>query len=280
MSTAFCPSSLPRGTPGSVLCTGVGRSVGLLSVVSTTPPGPSRRAPCIHARLHPLATNPGEKCELGFTLLEILLALSVLSVLLLLLLSSFTGAARVRETLSSRAREFRQIRLVLDRIGTDLMCAFATSAREESAFSLREDQLSGMPAGTLTFTAFQIPDGDSGHPPAEIVKIRYFPRIGADGVTLELHREQSDLPFIENKIPLRESLVADRLRGFSVEAYDGTTWVKEWPSGGASRTSMPKKVALTLLDERGGTYRREVPIRLAGQERNVTWSGRRSAGKQ
>ncbi|TRZ99647.1 MAG: prepilin-type N-terminal cleavage/methylation domain-containing protein [Deltaproteobacteria bacterium] len=215
----------------------------------------------------------------GFTLLEILLALSVLSVLLLLLLSSFTGAAKVRETLSSRAREFRQIRLVLDRVGTDLMCAFATASREDSALSLREDQLSGMPAGTLTFTAFQIPDGDSGHPPAEIVKIRYFPRIGADGVTIEIHREQSDLPFIGNKIPLRESPVADRLRGFTVEAFDGTTWVKVWPAGG-TKTSLPKKVAVTLVDERGGTYRREVPIRLAGQESSVTWSGRRSVGKQ
>ena len=215
----------------------------------------------------------------GFTLLEILLALSVLSVVLLLLLSAFTGAARVRETLSSRAREFRQIRLVLDRIGTDLMSAFATSVREESAFSLREDQLSGVPAATLTFTSFQLPDGDSGHPPAEIVKIRYFPRIGADGVTLELHREQSDLPFLENRIPLKESPVAEGLRGFRVEAFDGTTWVKEWPAGGSPKTVMPKKVAVTLVDTRGETYRREVPIRLAGQEGNVTWSGRRSAGK-
>ena len=49
----------------------------------------------------------------GFTLLEILLALSVLSVILLLLLSAFTGAARVRETLSARSRGFRQVRLVL-----------------------------------------------------------------------------------------------------------------------------------------------------------------------
>ena len=214
----------------------------------------------------------------GFTLLEILLALSVLSVLLLLLLSAFTGAARVRETLSSRSREFRQIRLVLDRIGTDLMSAFAASAREESALSLREDQLSGMPAATLAFTAFQLPDGDSGHPPAEIAKIRYFPRIGADGVTLELHREQSDLPFIENKIPLRESTIAQGLRGFRIEVYDGATWVKEWPAGGGSKTAMPKKAAVTLLDKHGDTYRREVPIFLAGQEGNVTWSGRR-AGK-
>ncbi|HZL97718.1 MAG TPA: prepilin-type N-terminal cleavage/methylation domain-containing protein [Terriglobales bacterium] len=255
------------------------RSVGLLSVVSTTPPGPSRRAPCIHARLHPLATNPGEKCELGFTLLEILLALSVLSVILLLLLSAFTGAARVRETLSTRSRGFRQIRLVLDRVGTDLMGAFATTARVESALSLREDQLSGMPAATLTFTAFQLPDGDGNHPPAEIVKIRYFPRIGADGVTLELHREQSDLPFIENKIPSRESVVADGLRGFRIELYDGTTWVKEWPAEGKTGTALPKKAAVTLVDAGGETYRREVPIALAGQEGNVTWSGRRPLAK-
>jgi len=48
--------------------------------------------------------------------------------------------------------------------------------------------------------------------------------------------------------------------------------------GGGSKTALPKKVAVTLVDERGETYRREVPIRLAGQEGNVTWSGRR--GKQ
>lgn len=216
----------------------------------------------------------------GFTLLEILLALSLLSILFLLLLSAFTGAVKVRETLSSRSRDFRQIRLVLDRVGTDLMGAFATSAREESALSLREDQLSGMPAATLTFTAFQLPDGDNAHPPAEIVKIRYFPRIGADGVTLELHREQSDLPFIVNKIPLRESPVAERLRGFRIELYDGTTWLKEWPAGGGTNTSLPKKAAVTLVDERGDTYRREVPIYLAGQEKFVTWSGRRPVGKQ
>ena len=215
----------------------------------------------------------------GFTLLEILLALSVLSVLLLLLLSSFTGAVRVRETLSSRARGFRQVRLVLDRVGTDLMGAFATTVREESALTLHEDELSGKPAATLAFTAFQLPDGDIGHPPAEVVKIKYFPRIGSDGVSLELHREQSDLPFIENKIPARESTVADGLRGFRIELYDGTTWVKEWPSGGGTKTAMPKKAAITLVDASGETYRREVPIPLAGQEGSVTWSGRRGAGK-
>jgi protein involved in polysaccharide export with SLBB domain len=41
------------------------RSVGLLDAPSSAPPGPSVATPCIHARLHRLATDAGEKCGLG-----------------------------------------------------------------------------------------------------------------------------------------------------------------------------------------------------------------------
>jgi peroxiredoxin len=41
------------------------RSVGRLDVLSSTPAAPSGRAPCIHARLHRLATKAGEKSGLA-----------------------------------------------------------------------------------------------------------------------------------------------------------------------------------------------------------------------
>lgn len=108
-----------------------------------------------------------------------------------------------------------------------------------------------------------------------MVKIKYYPRIGADGISLELHREQSDLPFIENKIASREQTMAEGLRGFRVELYDGSAWVKEWPTAGRPKTTLPKRAAVTLVDARGETYRREIAIPLAGQEGTVTYSGRR-----
>jgi len=212
----------------------------------------------------------------GFTLVEILLALAILSVIFVLLLSAFTGAARTREILSERSRDFRQIRIAMDRIGTDLQGAFASSIREDSALTCKEDQLSGKPAATLVFTAFQLPDLGEGRPPAGIVKIKYYPRVGADGTSLELHREQADLPFIENRFPLREALLAEKLKGFRVELYDGTAWHKEWPPSGAVKTTLPKKVAVTIVDSRGETYRREVLIMLSGQESVLTYSGRRT----
>lgn len=211
----------------------------------------------------------------GFTLVEILLALSMLSIVLLLLLSSFTGAVRVRETLSDRSREYRQIRILLDRLGTDLAGAFASSAREDSALTCREDQFSGMPAATLVFSAFQLAQTDGGRPPADVVKVRYFPRVGAGGTTLDLRREESELPFLENRIPPRETLVAEGIRGFRVELWDGAAWRKEWPPSGQGKTALPKKAAVTVLDARGEAFRREVPLFLAGQEGTVLQSGRR-----
>ena len=41
------------------------RSVGRLDVLSSTPAAPSGCAPCIHARLHRLATKSGEESGLG-----------------------------------------------------------------------------------------------------------------------------------------------------------------------------------------------------------------------
>lgn len=213
----------------------------------------------------------------GFTLVEVLLTLAVLSVVLMLLLSAFTGTGRAREVLSSRSKEFRQVRLVMDRLGTEIQGAIASPHREDSALTCREDQFSGKPAATLVFTALREPESESGRPPSDVVKVRYFPRLSTDGTSLELHREQSDLPFLGSRIPSRDALVAEGLQGFRVEMYDGSSWHREWPPGGGQKTRLPKKMAFELKGMRGETYRREVPIPLAGQEGELILSGRRPA---
>jgi len=216
----------------------------------------------------------------GFTLVELLLALAILSVILLLLLSAFTGAARTREALTERSRAFRQIRIAFDRIGTDLQGAFSSSIRESSALTLREDTLAGRPAATLVFTAFTLPETGTGRPPASVVKIKYFPKVGPDGASIELHREQADLPFLGNRIPLREATLAEGLKGFRVELYDGSGWHKEWPVPGKAKTALPKRAAVFMTGPYGETYRREVPLPLSGRESVLPWSGRRAGSAQ
>lgn len=217
----------------------------------------------------------------GFTLVEILLALAILSSILVLLLSSFTGASRGLEILEDRSGSFRQLRISMDRIGSDLIGAFSSTGAEASAFSCRLDQFSGKPASTLVFTAFVLPDTTGARPPSDVVRIRYFPKVSGDGRFIELHREQSDLPLIENTIPTRESRLASRLLGFRVELFDGTAWRNEWPpSGGGSKWRTPKKVSIVLTDFLGQEFRRTIPLSLSGQEASMLLSGTRGAGAQ
>ena len=213
------------------------------------------------------------KRHVGFTLVEVLLTLAIFSVIMILLVSAFTGASRTRSGLISRGRDFRQVLIAMDRIGTDLQGAFSSAKHPYSALTYKEDRLSGNPAATLAFTSFQIPSIGDGYPPSSIVRVAYFPKVSEDGVSIELHRRQSDLPFIENRIPVKEALIADRLKGFRAEFYDSSGWQKEWPAG-RSLTSLPKKVAITITDSRGVEYRREIALHLSGQD-SVIQSGNR-----
>jgi general secretion pathway protein J len=211
----------------------------------------------------------------GFTLIEILLALAILSVVLVLLLSSFTGAGRGLEILTERSGSFRQLRIAMDRMGTDLEGAFSSAGAAATALTCTQDQFSGKPASTLIFTAYSLPDTTGARPPSDLVRIRYFPKISEDGKFLELHREQSDLPLIENKIPTGESRLAARLQGFRVELYDGNAWLKDWPPPGRSKWTLPKKATLVITDFLGQEFRRTVPLPLAGQEAAGIYSGKR-----
>lgn len=213
----------------------------------------------------------------GFTLVEVLLAFAIFATVLVLLLSSFTGAERARDILSDRSRGYRQIRAGLDRIGTDLSGAFASDRVEGSALTVRTDTFSGKDASTLVLTAFTLPEPGGPRPATDIVKVKYSARVAPDGSFLDLYREQSDLPLIENRIATREVRLAEQLTGFKVEAWDGSDWVKEWPPAGGKATSLPAKIAFTLTDAAGKEYRRAIRLVLAGQQATILFSGQRTA---
>ncbi len=211
----------------------------------------------------------------GFTLVEVLLTLAILSTILLLLLSSFTGAERTLEILTDRSGAFRQLRISMDRIGTDLAGTLSSQGNETAFFTCRTDKFSEKPASTLTFLAFALPDTTGARPPSGLVKVRYFPKVSEDGRYIELHREQSELPLIENRIPTSESRLASRLLGFRVELFDGQKWNQEWPPQGGRKDILPKKVSFLLTDHRGQEFKRTVPLPLAGQEGSTLFSGKR-----
>ncbi len=211
----------------------------------------------------------------GFTLIEVLLTLAILATLMVLLLSSFVGAERGLDILSERARMFRQVRIGMDRIATDLAGSVASSLNESTAMVCRADKFADKPASTLIFTAFILPEAQGSRPSSDLVKVRYYPKISSDGKSIELYREQADLPFIENRFATRESRLATGLKGFRVDFFDGQKWLTEWPPQGGTKTTLPKSVTIVFIDGQDREYRRTVPLPLAGRETLAISSGLR-----
>lgn len=211
----------------------------------------------------------------GFTLIEVLLTLAILATLMALLLSSFVGAERGLDILSARARMFRQVRIGMDRIATDLAGAVSSNIIESTAMVCRVDRFADKPASTLLFTTFILPDAPGPRPSSDLVKVRYYPKISSDGKSIEIFREQADLPFVVNSFPTKESRLATGLKGFRVELSDGQRWRTEWPPEGGTRTTLPKSVTIVFIDDQDREYRRTVPIALAGRETLAISSGLR-----
>jgi general secretion pathway protein J len=211
----------------------------------------------------------------GFTLVEVLLTLGILATLFVLLLSSFVGAERGLDVLSGRAKMFRQVRIAMDRVASDLSGAFASDNIESTALSCRTDLFSGKPASTLAFSAFALPETSGPRPASDLVKVRYFPKVSDDGASIDLYREQADLPLIGNRIPTVESRLAKGLKEFRIELFDGQKWLKEWPPAGGRKTSLPKAVSVILVDSQEREYRRSISLPLAGREGRTVLSGAR-----
>jgi len=209
------------------------------------------------------------------TLVEVLLALGILSAVLALLLSAFTGAERARTALAQRSRQLRGILLAQDRIAQEVAGAFSSNSAGACRLTGREDRFGAVRASTLAFTAFAALRSQGGAPATGLLKVRYFPRQMEDGRLLELWREEAPAPLIENRFPVREARIAASLSAFRVEFWDGSAWVTEWPRPGTDPAAAPRRIAVILADEGERQYRREIALPLAGQEGALPLSGRR-----
>jgi prepilin-type N-terminal cleavage/methylation domain-containing protein len=219
-------------------------------------------------------TLPRRK-QAGFTLIEILIALAIFSSILVLLASAFTGAARTRDLLEERYGQSRRKGMTLDRLGTDLAGAVSAVRLAETHMTAREDTFSGRPGATLAFTAFVPASETTDRPSSGLVKIRYYSKVSSEAGFIDVYREQSDLALIENRLPIRETCIARRIRGFKLSYDDGTAWRTDWPPSPDRKGMLPKKVAITVIDENDTGLQRTIDFPLAGREPMLLFSGNR-----
>jgi general secretion pathway protein J len=186
----------------------------------------------------------------GFTLLELLIALALLTLLAGTLYGTYFSLTAGRETATAGMERRRELATTLDLLRRELSAAYyrrelkGADDKEPNRFRfvVEDRDRFGKPASILEFTCLA-PPRDDGAAASDQVAVRYEP-VEKDG-RLWLARQARDLYFTGE--PVRYPQM-DELVGFLVECFDGSKWVKTWD---AATQGMPRQVRVTITVQEG-----------------------------
>jgi type II secretion system protein J len=182
----------------------------------------------------------------GFTLLELLIAMSIMVMLTASLYAAMSAAFRGRRTAEEALEPARRAGAALAMIEDDLESACAPVgilAGEFLEVDGRGD--SGQPADSMLFHA--VTDEPAARtPPAPIVRIEYALATDAESGDLVLvRRTTTNLLSPETPTPVEEVLCR-HVRSFDLSCYDGLDWQAAWDSTTLGNV-LPLAVTITLV---------------------------------
>ena len=179
----------------------------------------------------------------GFTLLEVLIALALLTVLAGALYGTYFSVTSGRDRATAGMERRRELAATIDQLRRELAAAYYRREPQTKRlrFVVEDRDFFGKPASTLTFTAIAPPqEGRS-----DLQEIGYRP-IDRQGKML-LARQAKELYLGGEPLSYPQM---DELTGFLVECYDGGKWVRSWDT--AINFGLPKAVRVTITVKEGG----------------------------
>ena len=190
----------------------------------------------------------------GFTLIEVLLAMSITAILVASVYFSFSNLLNGREKIKKVTERERSIYFTLELIRNDLKNAYLTLNRgmpEETHKTIfkSEDQT---PVSHLTFTALNHVKMAAGVKQCDQTEIEYYGE-NIDGENVLMRRESLWV----DEYPERGGNVYPVLKGFTsikFEYWHAITkeWVDHWNTESANNVnSLPPKIKITMIAQEG-----------------------------
>jgi len=201
----------------------------------------------IHSGITELHPESGRRCRYtykdnlrccgGFTLIEILVAVTISSLVLTGVYGIFTRVSMAEREIRARAECYHHARSIFNRLGKEIGAAVLLADVPESEFKTAEH-------GELTFTSTSVPGAD-GSISLQQVHYRVEARENAadENETLKLQRYSTAL-FSQQGEPQWRRL-SSKVVELQWRFHDGTAWIDSWDSD--IRKTLPQTVELRLI---------------------------------
>lgn len=178
----------------------------------------------------------------GFTLLEVLVALLLLTIVATALYTSYFTVVRARDRALANSEARREFEGTLDLLRREIAGVLFKSRDKRLHFVVEDRDVFGKPASNLAMTVIA-PPRIGEQPGSDLLTVRY--EIVEKDAALQLTRAASDLYLGIKPVPYPQ---IEELEGFLVECYDGGKWVRSWNTDLNPRLPEQVRITLTVKD--------------------------------
>jgi len=168
----------------------------------------------------------------GFTLIEVLVSVAILSVVLAAVYSTFFLAQKAVDGMDESLVKLQEARRALDILRCELDSSFFTEADANTLLQIKDRDSYGKSASELTFTTFSVLQPG-------LSKVSYYTE--EHGGSLNLFKK-IEAPRTEEKTEGVELI--ENLDAFSIEAKYHDQWVKTWDADVNGNT--PEEIRISL----------------------------------
>jgi general secretion pathway protein J len=195
---------------------------------------------------HPLFFKRGLHSERGFTLVEVLVAISILAILLTSVYGIFSSVSLVRERLDADSAEYHRARVLFDRLGRELRGTYFQPRSRDLVFAGRRVDNGSFELELTTSAVSPLSQVGSG-----IARVHYLlvedEENSADG--LVLMRSEHPVHELVDETAAGMMRMVPGIEAMTLRFYANGQWQTSWDG----RTSgLPELVEIALQLRAGG----------------------------
>lgn len=179
----------------------------------------------------------------GFTLLELLIALAISSIVFLVIISTYSLTMNTLEKWDNREEDYYLARNIFRRMNDEISSLYFIS-----------DSKSGISAveGSGKTLSFYTTAKSLYFPFSFLTRVTYEFITGEEGKSLLIRREKPLVNFLlEEKVYLKSYVWSEGLKDLSFKYSDGKNWYDSWSSG--KKNQIPRAIKLVLTFSREET---------------------------